>query len=73
MILHMHAILRISLDVIYCISFPSKNRVSDRSRKKDKFCGIFRDKFAEKSVDFAGISPGYSGKTLPKNNRLKNG
>ena len=73
MILHMHAILIISLDVIYCISFPIQIRVSDRSRKKDKFCGIFRDKFAEKSVDFAGISRGYSGQTLPKNNRLKNG
>ena len=31
------------------------NRASDISRKKKpKFSGIFRDKFAEKSADFAG-------------------
>ena len=30
-------------------------RVSDNSRKKSQFCGIFGDKIAEKSVDFAGI------------------
>ena len=30
-------------------------RASDRSRKKKvKFCGIFRDKIAEKSANFAG-------------------
>ena len=30
-------------------------RASDNSRKKSQFCGIFGDKIAEKSVDFAGI------------------
>ena len=33
----------------------SQNRVSNRSRKKVSFLGIFRDKFAEKTADFAGI------------------
>ena len=28
---------------------------SDRQRKKVKFRGIFRDKFPEKSADFAGM------------------
>ena len=30
-------------------------RASDRSRKKVKFRGIFRDKIAQKSADFMGI------------------
>ena len=34
--------------------------------KKVKFRGILRDKFAEKSVDFVGISRELSGQTLPK-------
>ena len=31
-------------------------RASGRSRKKVKFRGILRDKFAEKTADFVGIS-----------------
>ena len=66
MILHMHAILIISIYVIYCISFALKIRASDRLRKKVKFCGIFRDIFGEKSADFAEISRGFLGQTLPQ-------
>ena len=33
----------------------SQHRASNRSRKKVSFLGIFRDKFAEKTADFAGI------------------
>ena len=47
--------------MIYCqsLTFPTafctQSRASDISRKKAKFCGIFRGKFAEKSVNFAGF------------------
>ena len=44
-------------------------RASDRSRKKVKFRGIFGDKFAEKSADFAGISRKFSGQTSPKSSQ----
>ena len=71
MILHMHAILIISIYVIYCISFAIKIRASDRLRKKVKFCGIFRDIFGEKSADFAEISRGFLGQTLPKKQSVK--
>ena len=37
--------------------------------KKVKFHGIFRDKFAEKTADFAGISRKNSGQISPKNDR----
>ena len=36
--------------------------------KKVKFHRIFRDKFKEKSADFAGISWEFSGQTWPKSN-----
>ena len=42
-------------------------RASGRSRKKVKFRGIFRDKFAEKTVDFAGISREFSRPVSLKN------
>ena len=42
-------------------------RALDRS--KVKFRGIFRDKFVEKSADFAGISQEFWGQTSPKSNR----
>ena len=45
------------------------SRASDRSRKKVKFRGIFWNKVAEKSADFAGISPAFSGQTWPESNR----
>ena len=35
--------------------------------KKVKFCGIFRDKFAEKTADFAGISREFSRPVSLKN------
>ena len=35
--------------------------------KKVKFRGIFRDKFAEKTADFAGISREFSRPVLMKN------
>ena len=38
-------------------------RASNRSRKKGKFRRIFRDKFAEKSVNLAGIREKQSVKT----------
>ena len=62
----MHAILIISIYVIYCISFAIKIRASDRLRKKVKFCGNFRDIFGEKSADFAEISRGFLGKFCRK-------
>ena len=37
--------------------------------KKVKFRGIFSDKFAEKSADFAGIWPEFSSRTSLKSNR----
>ena len=42
-------------------------RDSDRSRKKVQFRGIFRGKFAEKSIDFAGIF----GANLAENQSVK--
>ena len=36
------------------VSSPT-SRASDRSQKKVKFRGVFRDKFAEESANFAGI------------------
>ena len=40
--------------------------------KKVKFCGIFRDKFAEKTADFAGIlEASFAGKRLVKNGRFR--
>ena len=42
-------------------------RDSDRSRKKVQFRGIFRGKFAEKSIDFAGIL----GANLAENQSVK--
>ena len=46
------------------------NRASDRSRKKKvKFGGIFRDKFAEKSADFVVISREFMEQTSSKSNR----
>ena len=43
-------------------------RASDRSRKQVKFCGIFRDKIAEKSADFTGIfGANLAGKQSVKN------
>ena len=41
-------------------------RASDRSWKKVKFRGIFRDKITEKSANFAGISQEFSGQTIGK-------
>ena len=43
------------------------SRASNRSRKKGKFRGIFRDEFAKKSADFAGIF----GANFTKSNRQK--
>ena len=45
----------------------SISRASDNSReKKNKFRGIFGDKFAEKTADFAGISREFSGQISRK-------
>ena len=42
------------LPALHCI-YSAFIRASDRSRKKVKFCWIFRDKIAEKLANFAGI------------------
>ena len=42
-------------------------RASGRSRKKAKFRGIFRGKFAEKMTDFSGISQEFSRPVSLKN------
>ena len=43
------------------------SRASGRSRIKVKFRRIFRDKFAEKTADFAGISRDFSRPVSLKN------
>ena len=46
-------------------------RASDRSRKKVKFRGIFRDKIAQKSADFVRIfGTNFAGKRLVKKQRI---
>ena len=61
------------IDALPQAVMPLLNRASDRSRaKKVKFCGIFRDKFAEKSADFVGTCGSFRGKRHPKQS-VKNG
>ena len=47
-------------------STATQARASDRAQKKVKFCRIFRDKYAEESVDFAGILHKFSRKLRRK-------
>ena len=44
-------------------------RASARSQKKSQIRGVFRDKFVEKSANFAVISREFSGQTSPKSNQ----
>ena len=43
--------------ILQCYDMKKVNMVSNRSKlwKKVKFCGIFRDKFMERSANFAGL------------------
>ena len=47
---------------------PITGLLTGRGRKS-QFCGIFKDKFAEKSADFAVIPHEFSRQTTPKSNR----
>ena len=71
MILHMHAILIISLYVIYCISFPIKIRVSDRSRKKDKFLRDFQRQIRRRIGRFRGNFTGIFGANFAEKQSVK--
>ena len=46
-------------------------RASDRSRKKVKFCGIFRDKIAKKISQFCGNFMGIFGGNLARKQLVK--